>query len=294
LAAQQLYEEYHQDTRLDLPGPQGIDYSVGNLCNLKCVICGPQSSTAWIPDYQRLHPDASINELQYQKFNQIEIDNPEVLKNITSVHFHGGGEPLLSSSHVNLLKKIRAVKGLADVRVFYNTNGTQQAPQAVLDLWSECRLVELYFSIDDVGARFDYQRTGADWRTVQDNLTWYRNRMPHNHMFNINCVWSYLNFYSLPDLVDWYRTNFATNRYGDPTNLIFQRAIGSYTIQHLSSSTVQHLAQRFAGYPELLELLHSIPVNDEPHTEFWQEIGRIDAIRGNDFKQLCPEWSQLL
>jgi hypothetical protein len=258
------------------------------------VICGPQSSTAWIPDYQRLHPTVSINVLQYQKFNQIEIDNPDVLKNITSVHFHGGGEPLLSSSHVNLLKKIQAIKGLADVRVFYNTNGTQRVGQDTLDLWAECRLVELYFSIDDVGARFDYQRTGAEWSTVQDNLQWYHSNMPHNHMFNINCVWSYLNFYWLPELVAWYRTNFATNRYGDATNLIFQRAIGNYTITHLSSNAVQYLEQRFAQYPELLELLYSIPIDNAPHTKFWQEINSIDSIRGNDFKAMCPEWSKLL
>jgi hypothetical protein len=77
---------------------------------------------------------------------------------------------LLSNAHVNLLKNVQQVKGLGDVRVFYNTNGTQTVSDEILNLWEKCKLIELYFSIDDVGTRFDYQRTGADWNQVIANL----------------------------------------------------------------------------------------------------------------------------
>jgi MoaA/NifB/PqqE/SkfB family radical SAM enzyme len=294
MAARQLYEEYHNDITLELDGPQGLDYSVGNLCNLKCVICKPKNSSAWIPDYQKLHPDESVERFLYQKFNQIEIDSPAVLKNVVSIHFHGGGEPLMSSNHINLLKKIQKIRGLSDVRVYYNVNGTQKVSQEILNLWEKCKLVELYFSIDDIGARFDYQRTNAVWENVKTNLKWYQDNMPHNHMFNINCVWSYLNFYYLPELVDWHRENFVTNRYGDPVNLIFQRAIGPYNITHLSAKTKQALQERFSDYPELQELLRSVPISELPQHTFWKEIIAIDTIRQANFRQLCPDWSALL
>ena len=161
-----LYEEYHKDTNIELDSPQGIDYSVGNLCNLKCVVCGPENSTQWVPDYQKINPTENIDYLKYQKYNQLEITDDRSLTNIINVHFHGGGEPLLSSHHVNLLKKIQQVKGLSDVRVFYNTNGTIKVSDSILALWEKCKLIELYFSIDDIGPRFNYQRTGADWEKV--------------------------------------------------------------------------------------------------------------------------------
>ncbi len=294
MASKKLYEEFHNDVTIDINGPQGLDYSVGNLCNLKCIICGPSSSTAWLPDYQKLNPGKSIVNFQYQKFNQIEIDDTELLKNIITIHFHGGGDPLMSKNHIALLEKIKKIKSLSDIRIFYNTNGTHCVEQKVLDLWKECKLVELYFSIDDIGERFNYQRTGADWKDVVRNLEWYKTHMPHNHMFNINCVWGYLNLYYLTDLVDWHHKNFSSNRYGDITNLIFQRAIGQYDIKHLSNKTKQILQKRFINYPGLLNLVNTIAVNDKLHDNFWKNITELDQIRNTNFRELCPEWSTLL
>ena len=293
--AKRLYEEFHQDTNIDTShGPQGLDYSVGNLCNLKCVICGPENSTKWIPDYEKMYPLHPVENFQYDKFNQLEVHNTELLQNIKSVHFHGGGEPFLTENHLRLLQKIKQAKGLADVRVFYNTNGTQRVSGEILELWEECKLIELYFSVDDVGARFNYQRTGADWTEVVDNLQWYYDNMPHNHMFNINCVWGYLNLFYLDELTDWYADNFATNRYGDPTNLIFQQAIGDYKITHWSQLAYDTSAKKFENYPELIKLINTLSISNDPHNHFWNTISRLDNIRNADFKVLCPKWSELL
>ena len=288
-----LYEEYHKDTNIELDSPQGIDYSVGNLCNLKCVVCGPENSTQWVPDYQKINPTENIDYLKYQKYNQLEITDDRSLTNIINVHFHGGGEPLLSSHHVNLLKKIQQVKGLSDVRVFYNTNGTIKVSDSILALWEKCKLIELYFSIDDIGPRFNYQRTGADWEKVLKNLQWYTNSMPHNHMFNINCVWSYLNLYYLDELVDWYSSSFSTNRYGDPVNLIFQKASNCWGINCVPHEVKQLLLNKFKNYPELCNLVNSLKDGTD-HSKFWKKVDAIDQVRSTSFAKLCPEWSELL
>ena len=294
MGSKKLYEEYHQDIDINLDGPSGLDYSVGNLCNLKCVICNPRNSAKWIPDYQKLYPLRSVEEFQFEKYNQIEITDSDVLKYIKNIHFHGGGEPLMAENHVNLLKKVDEVKGLSDVRVFYNVNGTQTVSDSVLELWEKCRLIELYFSVDDIGPRFNYQRTGANWDQVQVNLRWFFDNMPHNHMFNINCTWGYMNLYYLPELIDWYQANFLTNRYGDPVNLIFQRALGEFNIQHLNDTVKKTLFNRFLKYPQLTELVKSIKTSNDTHLTFWKHIQKIDQIRNTDYKKLHPEWSQLL
>ena len=294
IGSRKLYEEFHNDTDIDLDGPTGIDYSVGNLCNLKYVICNPSSSTKWIPDYQKLYPLRPIEQFQYDKHNQIEVVDADALAHIKNVHFHGGGEPLMVNSHVSLLKRIKEVRGLSDVRVFYNTNGTQIVSNSILELWSECRLIELYFSIDDIGERFDYQRTGASWQEVIANLKWYTNNMPHNHMFNINCTWSYLNLFYLNELYDWCYENFSANRYGDPTNLIFQKAVNDYELNHISQSVYNTLVDRFKNYPKLIELVNSLSINNTPHNQFWSNITALDQIRNTDFRTLCPEWTALL
>lgn len=292
--SKKLYEEYHKDTDTELSGPTCIDYSIGNLCNLKCVICGPQNSSQWIPDYQKLHPSVDIVSFQYKKNEQLEITDPDLLQNIKHVHFHGGGEPFLSKNHVRLLQKIQEVKGLSDVRVLYNTNATQTVSDEILQLWEKCKLIELYFSIDDIGARFDYQRTGANWHNVTAILDWFSANMPHNHMFNVNCTWSYLNFFYLNEVWDWWDKNFSSNRYGDPTNLIFQKAVGEFGLDHLSKTSHETLQNKFQGYNNILPLIQSLNVSDQPHSAFWKNISALDQVRGTDFQKIHPEWSKLL
>ena len=292
--SKQLYEEFHKDTEIDLEGPQGLDYSVGNLCNLKCVICGPHNSSQWIPDYQKLHPNRSIELFQYKKYEQLEIDDVELLKNLKSVHFHGGGEPLLSENHVKLLSKIHEIKGLSDVRVFYNTNGTKTVSDDILKLWEKCKLIEIYFSIDDIGQRFEYQRTGIRWKELESNLDWYYNNMPHNHMFNINCTWGYLNFFYLNEIYDWWKEKFSCNRYQDPINLIFQKAMGTFALNHVSQDTYFALENKFHNYKDIQSLLKLLKISDQSHNSFWTDISKLDKIRNTDFKMLNTEWSKFI
>ena len=294
LASFEIYEDWHKDTRLDLSGPQSLDYSVGNLCNLKCIICGPHNSSKWIDDYEKLYPEKNINFFKYQKHNQLEITDPESLKNIITVHFHGGGEPLLSDAHYNLLKRIEQVKGLSDVRVFYNTNGTVTVDDKVLKLWEQCKLIELYFSIDDIYQRFDYQRPGSSFQLLEQNLQWYKNAMPHNHLFKVNAVWGYLNLFYLDQLVAWQQENFAQNRYGDPVPLIFQKAQGETEIKHLSEKCRNILLEKFSKHPELVALVNSLETSDQPHSEFLSWIKKLDHIRNQNFAMIQPEWAKLL
>ena len=156
-------------------------------------------------------------------------------------------------------------------------------------------MIEIYFSIDDIEERFNYQRTGADWSQVVDNLQWYHDNMPHNHMFYVNCVWSYLNLFYLNELVDWHRYNFANNRFGDPTQLIFQRAMDKFNIEKISSQSKLVLETRFKNYPELLAIINSLSVEDTvDYTVFWNNVTAIDKVRGTNYRQHHPYWSDLL
>ncbi len=295
----ELYEKYLNDSDISKKGPISIDYRVGNLCNLKCLICEPDNSSRWIEDYQKLFPTRDVARFKYQKNNQIEISHDQ-LQNIRNVHFHGGGEPLLSDSHINFLKNIKKVKGLSDVHVFYNTNGTVQVSDETLELWSECQLVELYYSIDDIGERFEYQRPGCSWQNITENLVWYKENMPVNHMFKINCVYSYLNFYYLDELIDWYEINLKENRLGDPVDLIFQTALPrpelhDYRLEFLNKTQYNILKNKFSNYPTLLKLLESItPLQEFSHQKFLDQVDKFDRLRNTDFKKAHSAWKEIL
>ena len=167
-----------------------------------------------------------------------------------------------------------------------------QFPASELEYWS------LYFSIDDIGERFNYQRTGANWNDVIKTIEWYKDNMPVNHMFKINCTWGYLNLFYLDELVDWYTDNFSTNRLGDPVDLIFQKVIDNVfnlSIDNISTELKTILFKKFKNYPKLLELVNTLREDDtETHKKFWASIEKIDNVRTIKFQDICPEFSAIL
>lgn len=298
ISVKENYEVYRQQPELDNQGPVSIDYSVGNLCNLKCAICGPSASISWVPDYQKLYPEKPVDAFLCKRNNQIEVVDPVLLGSIQQIHFHGGGEPLLSDYHTNLMEKIKEAKGLSDVRIFYNTNGTYKVSDKVLGLWGESQLVELYFSMDDIGDRFNYQRTGAKWDEVVANMQWFKQVMPSGHLFYINCVYSFFNIFYLDELLSWVASNFSSNRLGDAVQVFFQRCQTPHLDLVLTEELQQLLLTKFSKHTRLVELVRSLPVNHDIAIKkiggFLEFAESLDTIRGNSFAQNHPEWYQLL
>ena len=168
-----------------------LDLKLGNICNLKCRICGSWSSSQFATeelndmgpdeDKKKSFPYQMLRAGAWPRENQSfwrEID--ACLNDIRYIEFTGG-EPFMIAEHFDMLQGI-VDRGIAhQVEIHYNTNGTQW-PERGPDIWRHFKTVEVAFSIDDVGARFEYQRTNADWAVVLDTITSFqllRDQMPN-------------------------------------------------------------------------------------------------------------------
>jgi MoaA/NifB/PqqE/SkfB family radical SAM enzyme len=180
------------------------------------VICNNRFSSAWQKDTQAM----GLPTFDNFKFDPKNIDVD--LSTVEWLHFNGG-EPLFTDTHLKILERIPNPQHCS---VYYNTNGTIRVNDSVFDIWSKFKLVKLVFSIDDVGERFNYQRTNADWSTVEGNMFWYRDVAPTNMMFGINRTVSRLNVDHLSDLNEWISNKFNTNRLGDLNDFSEQVAHG--------------------------------------------------------------------
>lgn len=231
-----------------------IDYQVGDLCNLACVICGPHFSSVWKQELQIpiLQRKVNVND------NWTGLD----LSQLKHIHFNGG-EPLLSKEHVKFLQ---AIPNKHQIQINYNTNATIQASQELLNLWQQFELVQLDFSIDDIGTRFEYQRYPAKWSEVTDNLQWYIDTAPHNCMFAVNTSVGILNHANLENLNSWLQKNFHTTRFTDPIHHRQQPTTGMFALHDAEKrksrivSTLDSIDQRRgtdwrAVFPELVKLL---------------------------------------
>ena len=155
-----------------------LDLKLGNICNLKCRICGSWSSSTFAVEEIEFSPIAQKKTgFHYQMLRQgaWAKDNQdfwEEIKNLSDqiryIEFTGG-EPFMIYEHFRFLERIVDMGIAGQVEIHYNTNGTQ-FPDNAEDIWQHFKTVEIAFSIDDVGERFEYQRTNAVWSEVQHNI----------------------------------------------------------------------------------------------------------------------------
>jgi hypothetical protein len=257
------------------------------------VICGPDNSTSWLADAKKLGRPIK-QEWFYDKRNQFDLAWINQLNDLEMVHFWGG-EPLIDNRHSEVLCNLDNADILKNCKITYNTNATQIPSESAIDLWRKAHLVELYFSIDDTSDRFEYQRTGAEWEAVCRNLKWYTQMPTTNHLFYFTVTWSMLNVFYLPELIDWKKNNFDSNRFGDHNQLLFNRALGVCNVYALSSKAFAVLEKKFAGHDQLDFILNGIRIDDK-HVpiQFMQYIKSLDQIRGVEYAKIHQEWWDLI
>jgi MoaA/NifB/PqqE/SkfB family radical SAM enzyme len=191
-----------------------IDLKLGNICNLKCRICGSWSSSKWAQeeiDYVTSDNDnknhlarTMLKEGQWPRKSQDFWQNLEtLLPNIKYFEFTGG-EPFLIREHFDLLKTAIKTGDSKHIDIHYNTNATTWDEEFV-DIWREFGRVDIAFSIDNVGRRFEYERYGAKWDRAEEIIK--RVHEVQKEVTNITTQLCFTiniqNVYYINELLDW-------------------------------------------------------------------------------------------
>ena len=186
-----------------------LDLKLGNICNLKCRICGSYSSSKWAQEEIDIYPGNEVarsNLIQGRwprESKEFWEDLINMLPNIRYMEFTGG-EPFLIDEHFDLLANAVELGYANNIEIHYNTN-TTTLPKRGLELWPNFKLVEIAFSVDDVGDRFEYQRYGAKWEVAQKNLETFRKLRKDckNIKLQLCLTINIQNVYYLDDLIKW-------------------------------------------------------------------------------------------
>jgi hypothetical protein len=194
------------------------DLRFGNLCNLKCRMCGPADSSAWYEDWVALEGKTFFKdtsgriELEKQgdryktgaydwHFSQKFWDEFESHIGSIKYVYMAGGEPLLIKRHYDFLEKC-VDQGLAKEMVLeYNTNCTQ-LPAKALQLWSQFKQVRVGASIDGYGAVAEYQRFPSRWNEVYLNLK-KLDEQPRNIVSWLAFTVTAYNIFHIVDFMKW-------------------------------------------------------------------------------------------
>jgi MoaA/NifB/PqqE/SkfB family radical SAM enzyme len=191
-----------------------LDLKLGNICNLKCRICGSWSSSTFAAEEIRYQTDKK-NNFHYvmMKLGQWPREEKrfwaDLEKNMDQLQYleFTGGEPFMIQEHFELLEKLVNRRRADKIEIHYNTNGTHYPVEAE-KIWKNFKHVEIAFSIDDTGARFEYQRTGASWEEVQHNLEKFVEMRERNSNISLQmcCTVNVYNICHLADISRWIDT----------------------------------------------------------------------------------------
>ena len=156
-----------------------IDLKLGNICNLKCRICGSWSSSKWAAEEMDYLPSGADKKKHvaytWLKAGKWPEESPgfwenlkALLPNIKYFEFTGG-EPWLIQEHFDLLQYAVDQGYSKNIDIHYNTNATQ-TPLPHVPMWAKFGRVDIAFSIDNIGKRFEYERYGANWAEANSNI----------------------------------------------------------------------------------------------------------------------------
>jgi MoaA/NifB/PqqE/SkfB family radical SAM enzyme len=260
---------------IDSPKLVSIDLKPGNTCNFKCRICNSFSSSLWAQEKQVIPVSAFQNwaDEKNPAFNQI-LDQIPTINNYDLY----GGEPFLIKPLTLLVEKIVSAGRAPDVRLHYNSNGSIW-PNHLLPYWPHFQHIDLHFSIDNVGKRFELER-GGQWDQVQSNIRRLIEKNLSNLQISIMPAISIMNVLYIDELFDWAKSlglTVAPLYLQNPEHLSIERLTPSAKSAVLAK-------YKFSQHPELqkiVKVVENSPGSDGKQFIKYQQ--HLDKIRQQNF-----------
>ena len=303
--------------------PLTLDYRPSNLCNLKCRMCGPGSSTEWAKEidnningeYNELRKMSDGTEVYYFDNDTSRLYDKDLtfdnqyknvpLKNIRRAAFLGG-EPLLQNETFEIMS-YWAENNNRDVRINITTNGTNFTKKWI-DLFKKFTNLKITLSSDGVDDTFNYIRTNANWNKVKENITEIAK------IKNIEVVYSYTiqmyNSFNLVNILDFLRKWNADHTYlRDFDEHFAERVQQTYLSTALldnkdRNSIMSDLGGYISKHPEMARLGHEImdvlqadagrTVSEAERKYFSDYTAKLDKVRKTNLVDLDPRFKKYL
>jgi sulfatase maturation enzyme AslB (radical SAM superfamily) len=200
-----------------------------------------------------------------------------------------GGEPTLVEKHWHYLERL-IEKGLnKQITLWYNINMTN-LPDNLIELWSYFKAVQVSCSIDDLGERNEYIRSGTKWSDVIANLDKLQ-LIPWINTSVCQTV-SWMNVYYLPEFHEFMQArglHVHMNFVHDPAFLSVRAlptALAKLVLEKcntLDEWKCNALANMFSGVENITTLEQGMQFN-----------AALDTSRRTVFAETFPKWNALL
>lgn len=281
--------EINVETGNETHNPLYVDYRPSNLCNLKCRMCVPNSSSKI---EEEINANPHLSKWRTAHNRQLKYTN-ELTQYLSTIDLKQikilGGEPTLDENVIEILENIiENSETLPELR--FTTNGTNLNArfERIMQKFTN---INICYSIDAVEDTYNYIRTNANWiktkRQIEENFKALRTKsigfnvviMPYSQYSFTNLLdWFYAlytqgyEFYINFDDSDIYYTSMSAILPADMNRFINQVSEWVETADPLFINSIE-------GMSRLLPLLKSVEHNKEHYTAFIKYNNELDAVR---------------
>ncbi len=276
----------------NVPAPQIYDLKLSNVCNLKCRMCSPQASSSILKEMKEL--GATYEDETYWLSNKIlGTKNESVFMESWVPQMQElevtGGEPFFSSENKQLLTRIVDSGHAEHINLLITTNGMFY-DRKLIEKISRFRRVTFSLSIDDVGERLEYARSGSSWKTIQTNiLNLIKEYRSERLAINIYRTINIFNVWYLKELDDFamdHNIEVISGMLHSPKPLC---------ISYLPYWVKEEITARYASSNMYAGVLDFMNTSDMSFMiDLKEKIDTLDKIRKESFRKTFPEWSQVL
>lgn len=264
-----------------------VEYDLDNTCNLKCISCSSNNSSAWLEDEKRVYgQSAFIGRKVTEDYKNIDLTKLDTVKFF-------GGEPLLSKNISKVCEDLRSAGNIDKLTVYTNTNVTVMPKSEVEYVWLNCQQLNLSLSIDGIGDLHNFIRHGVDWTVIENNLKYF-DSLIDRRLGNTNIivhVTAYIyNINKLHEIRDFLQQHFS--RFILDIEPLYRPKFLSIinTPKDFKLQTISYLKQH--GFDSIVPYL---TYDDDNMFDYFIEAHRrLVKLRNVDFKKINPELDQYI
>ena len=170
-----------------------VDLRWTNHCNQACVYCGPEYSSKWATE---LGETIKSNKQAKDQVKKYVFKNIKKLKNI----YLAGGEPMLMNDNKEFLTLM--LEHNPDVHIRVNTN-LSSTKTGVFQLLCKFKNVHWTVSVESMDKEYEYIRYHGSWKDFIKNL---KHIQTLNHKISFNMLYFILNYKSIFDCIDYFKS----------------------------------------------------------------------------------------
>ena len=269
--------------------PFYLDLKLSNVCNLKCRMCSPMTSSLIQKEEEKHNPEFRPDDY-WHKNKFLETDDEEIflkwLPHIDRITFTGG-EPFMGKENKDMLRLMIELGYASKIDLHFNTNGMFMGDD-IVNMLKQYRGVSVAFSVDDIGDRLYYHRSGANWELIRKNIIKAKEKLP-GVKIEIYCTVNNYNVWYVDEAMEEFRKLTPFVSYG----FVYEPAYLSP--RKLHPLIKDEIEEKYKDRKEYQNIIKYIRSDDEDLTaKFHDQIRHLDKIRNESFAEVFPEWAALV